>query len=417
MLDARTVLLLWSAEALMLSMLLIVLWSSRNAARHSLFWSAGFAAHGVGVMLVALRGYIPDPVSIEIANALSLSSYALWAAGLAAFDNEANDHRGPIPALIWIGFMFIPPVREDMYMRQLVFQLASAIGLFLLAKQLLSRERRPESMARTVLGGFLIFQGSVFVAVSLAGTDTAPPVDGSVPVSVTVALSASLTFITSIILGARMLADKTHERLHVLSRTDPLTGAFNRRGMVEAFGYLSRNAGKKSGIAFVLYDLDYFKQINDRHGHQAGDDVLAHFCRIADRLPAERGVFIRMGGEEFATLMTVSRTEDAGVIAENIRRNLALSPAATVNGAIPATVSIGIAVMAAGHADLDTLISRADKALYSAKAAGRNRTAIRHAEKSIIIPCPERATDPEQMDRTADRQVAALSKMASIGRT
>lgn len=417
MLDTRTVMILWCAEAITLASLMALMWNSDRKLIYNLLIGLGFAAHGGGVLLVGLRGLIPDFLSIEIANTMALSSFLLWTRGLWAFDGKPDDLRGAIPALIWIAFLFVPPVREDLYSRQIVFQAASCVGFLLIARILLVGTRNV-SKTRKMLAWLLIFQGFA----GLIATITRPIFDSArvdpVPVPPFTAFSVTLTFIAAILLCAKMFMDKSHEKLQLLSLSDPLTGVFNRRGLTHAFTQMTLQPPPgKPKIAMLLFDLDHFKQINDRHGHQAGDSVLMHFCNIANRLPEETGIFVRMGGEEFATVMHVASIEDAAVLAETIRMDLSVRPATTESGAVPATVSIGVAAVPVEHASLDRLISQADKALYAAKVDGRDRTAIRHGDDSIIVPCASRIPDPVTMDKSADRQVAALNRMAKIARS
>ena len=127
------------------------------------------------------------------------------------------------------------------------------------------------------------------------------------------------------------------------------------------------------------------------------------------------GAWIAVSTQLAAENITVS--EDAAVLAETIRMDLSVRPATTESGAVPATVSIGVAAVPVEHASLDRLISQADKALYAAKVDGRDRTAIRHGDDSIIVPCASRIPDPVTMDKSADRQVAALNRMAKIARS
>jgi diguanylate cyclase (GGDEF)-like protein/PAS domain S-box-containing protein len=145
---------------------------------------------------------------------------------------------------------------------------------------------------------------------------------------------------------------------------DDLTGVANRRAFFEAAELeLTRNRRTPRPTALILFDADHFKGINDRHGHPAGDCVLRQL-----------GVVARVGGEEFAVLLPSSTLEGAAVVAERLRELVASQPVLCEGETISYTVSAGIAAIGAGEAiDLDTLIKRADQALYAAKANGRNR--------------------------------------------
>lgn len=156
---------------------------------------------------------------------------------------------------------------------------------------------------------------------------------------------------------------------------DHLTGVANRRAFFEAAELeLTRNRRTPRPIALVLFDADHFKQINDRHGHPAGDCVLRQLGAALSLTFRQVDVVARVGGEEFAVLLPSSTLDGAAAVAERLRRLVESQPVTCDGVSIAYTVSAGIAAVDAGETiDLDTLIKRADRALYAAKANGRNR--------------------------------------------
>ena len=172
-----------------------------------------------------------------------------------------------------------------------------------------------------------------------------------------------------------------NERLKHIGVTDPLTGVNNRRyverRMLEEVGRARR---QRSALACLYIDIDHFKQINDRIGHQAGDEVLRG---VAERIKAElrlSDAFGRFGGEEFVVLLIDAEPLDAVNVAERIRQSIGEESMALASGeTLPVTVSIGIASLShpQHHEPVETAIrhfvARADQALYQAKAGGRNR--------------------------------------------
>jgi diguanylate cyclase (GGDEF)-like protein/PAS domain S-box-containing protein len=156
---------------------------------------------------------------------------------------------------------------------------------------------------------------------------------------------------------------------------DHLTGVANRRAFFEAAELeLTRNRRTPRPIALVLFDADHFKQINDRHGHPAGDCVLRQLGAALSLTFRQVDVVARVGGEEFAVLLPSSTLDGAAAVAERLRRLVESQPVICDGVSIAYTVSAGIAAVDAGDTiDLDTLIKRADRALYAAKANGRNR--------------------------------------------
>ncbi len=214
-------------------------------------------------------------------------------------------------------------------------------------------------------------------------------------------------FITSIVILAKITMDRSEEHLQALVRTDPLTGALNRRGLSEAYQLLVESSPLGT-LGLVIFDLDHFKQINDRHGHTVGDRVLREFVLVCRSLLPQRAAFARTGGEEFAAVLAISEPRDAALFAESVRLAIADRTIPADDGTISVTTSVGISVSPLQSADLDTLLSEADLALYTAKAQGRNRTSVRSGNRIVTVP-PSRDESPvADVDRQADRQVAIL---------
>jgi diguanylate cyclase (GGDEF)-like protein len=159
---------------------------------------------------------------------------------------------------------------------------------------------------------------------------------------------------------------------------DHLTGVANRRAFFEAAELeLQRNRRAPRPTALVLIDADHFKRINDRHGHPAGDAVLRQLGMLLTATFRQVDVVARIGGEEFAVLLPSSTMEGAAAVAERLRQLVASHQVSFGGARIEFTVSIGIAAGEGRGAEpdltLETLMRRADQALYAAKAGGRNR--------------------------------------------
>jgi two-component system cell cycle response regulator len=158
--------------------------------------------------------------------------------------------------------------------------------------------------------------------------------------------------------------------------TDPLTGLYNRRYMESHLVTLIEQAtARAKPLTVLVIDMDYFKSINDNHGHDAGDDVLREFAmRIRKSI---RGIDLacRHGGEEFVIVMPETDLAVATMVAERLRRRVASEPFPIQQGAraIGATISIGIAALGGSGDSAAKLLKRADQALYRAKRDGRNR--------------------------------------------
>jgi two-component system cell cycle response regulator len=162
-----------------------------------------------------------------------------------------------------------------------------------------------------------------------------------------------------------------HEATH-----DPLTGIYNRRAIMEAMSReISREQRQQSGLAIGMCDIDYFKKINDVHGHQVGDEVLCGVVRLLEKCLRQYDSVGRYGGEEFIVITPAVKEGDAGAIYERFRAAVADNPIVTMACDIPITLSIGVAVC--GQSDkVDELLAAADTALYQAKNGGRNRVCL-----------------------------------------
>jgi len=174
-----------------------------------------------------------------------------------------------------------------------------------------------------------------------------------------------------LLLFARL--DRLHQRLTELSYTDGLTGLANRRRFMEVLeAELARRGRSGNDLCLLLIDADHFKEVNDQHGHHAGDAVLRQLSAIllaSVRAPADLPA--RLGGEEFAVILPDTRVDEARRVAERIREQVATHVFEDRDTRVRVTISLGL-VAARGQA-IGALLQQADDALYRAKQTGRNR--------------------------------------------
>lgn len=193
---------------------------------------------------------------------------------------------------------------------------------------------------------------------------------------------ATLAVLVSTLLGrvleaSNRLTYRLELESHRDARTDALTGLDNRRAMQER-GPLELKRAKRSGepLSVILCDLDHFKSINDRYGHETGDEALAAVAKVLRSALRETDGLARWGGEEFMAILPATHARGANEVAERMRANIAAANFPRIAGG--ATISIGVAtiVRVIELADAwDNLVKEADQCLYRAKSEGRNRVA------------------------------------------
>lgn len=175
--------------------------------------------------------------------------------------------------------------------------------------------------------------------------------------------------------------EEANQRLEETVRTDALTGLDNRRYFFE----LGRTALKKAirggkPLSAIMFDADLFKKVNDTYGHAVGDKALMHLSVMAQDALRDTDILARLGGEEFAVLLESTDEKTATEVAERVRRSINEKALKLERGSITLSISAGVAcITPEGGDELDTLLVFADKALYAAKAGGRNRV-VRYSQ-------------------------------------
>ncbi|PGH53554.1 hypothetical protein CRT60_27150 [Azospirillum palustre] len=166
--------------------------------------------------------------------------------------------------------------------------------------------------------------------------------------------------------------------LVLLAETDPLCRIPNRRRFMSvADAELVRHRRYRRKFSIIILDIDHFKAVNDNHGHTAGDAVLVGIAQVIQNRLRESDTFARIGGEEFAIVLPETDGKGAMVVAENLRQAVSGARIDLDGGhSVTITISIGIASLDEDHTTVSDILSRADKALYSAKGSGRNRVVL-----------------------------------------
>jgi diguanylate cyclase (GGDEF)-like protein len=386
-LDVPTLLVVTVFIATMAGGLMLVTWLQNRSEAALLGWGAAYLCGAVGAALFGARGQVPDFWSINIANAFMIAAAGLAWAGVRMFDRRPVAlWYGLVGSAVWLAAFGVGEFYQSLPARAVLGSTISATYAGLAAWELW-RGRRDGLLARRLATCMFAFQCMVFVSripmTLLAGI---PP--GGVmhltwlPYGIFEALLYTFSSAFLLLTMTKERAEAQHKRAAVI---DPLTGVPNRRGFMDrAEGVLARCREEGQPVSVLLFDLDHFKQINDTYGHQAGDDVLVEFCRAAQKRIGPDDVFARLGGEEFVCMLPGMKLQLACHVAERIRRDFDAERWIVGVSALHATVSIGVSNSVDAGGELAALLGAADKALYQAKAKGRNRVEGRRPQLVLV---------------------------------
>lgn len=404
---------LWVAQALTLSGLFLFIWNNDRSHRLFLFWGIGFLTHGIGSGLMGLRNVAPEAISGLLAVSITLSTFFFWISGLRHCDGRQPAGWAAIPLLLWIAAIAVPDIRAVFALKLATYGLAAATGYLLLAMTALTG-RFSSARYRRALAVIWTVQATNCFSLMVGAFVNAPRGVNEMPQAQLYGMIGMACFVAILVVGAKIVQDQSETKLRQLIARDPLTGALNRRGLTEALPDLQRQKPEGESLALVVFDLDHFKAINDNYGHQTGDAVLIEYSRRCTAMLRSRGLFCRSGGEEFIGVVHAGSDQEVAQLAESIRRRIAEVPFETDSGSLNVTVSLGIATTTGDQFDLDILMKQADKALYVAKEAGRNRSAIFREDKIQIVKTSSPEDLAQQIDDQADRQVAVLRRISEF---
>lgn len=368
-LDAPTLFVAAGLCSVALSILLLLSWTQDRQTTALYWWSATFAIAAVGLAVYS-TGETYDSFGREAGNAIFLVSFGLGYAAACRFNG-----RTPSLAIVVAGplaWVLAITTLELSFAARVVYTSILLCGYGTVTSWVLWRGepllfQRMAAIAATIQTLFFIGRMASGPSIVINGDDTLGGVWASIVGACTLLYVCGYGF--TVVAMTKERSDRANRRAAL---SDPLTGVGNRRGFLAEAEKLIAQA-RSAPVALLLFDLDHFKAVNDRHGHGIGDDVLVGFCDVLRaELPAA-AVIGRMGGEEFAVAIAGAEAARALDIAEAVRQRFARDWGVRDGIAIEATVSAGIAADPLGTAGLVTLLSRADGALYRAKAAGRDR--------------------------------------------
>lgn len=373
MFDMNSMLLGGGISGLCLSFTMLSFWLVNRGASFMVTWSVGVMVLVGHVFAFWFYANGNSPVMGTLAcMLLPVGAACIYAAG-----RQFVDGVNPVPVILWLSIPYlvvVPPVFALGYDGiALVAQNAVTTAVFLLCGLTYLRIRREASFSIGVISGLYL---AVAVSFALCGVMVLvegqwqlgyPPQNWAEELNVVIAVVA-MTGIGAFTLSLEQ--SRLAGRHQAAAMTDAMTGLKNRRGLV------SGNAGTFGpGKAVVLFDLDHFKQVNDRYGHAVGDEVIRRFADTLRTHGRAGDHMVRLGGEEFAMVMDRVTPRQVRKVAERVAAAFAEVEMLSDEGEpFRCTVSAGIAFGGmTGIDDLNDVMTRADRALYTAKREGRNR--------------------------------------------
>lgn len=386
LLDLRTIYLLTGVTAIVLG--LIQYFASHVADEPAWLRGSGVSLLllGTGMVLGASRDYLPFALTTPVGNAATVLGYLLLLASMRSL--ARSEPRWLAHGVVAVGLVvlltWVYPEADDFATRIAVVSVLCALcdaWIAFLGWRIYRRERL--ITARMVGACFTLTALLLLVRAGLAAFSQAGPTlfaQASTPFYWLSLMAAPI-----VTLRAMLLVLLAHERSQraweALAHRDALTGANNRLGLRKAFNRDRRRHALAHGRSLLLIDADRLKQLNDSHGHAAGDQMLRTLVRVAtDSAPADATV-ARLGGDEFAVLLPGQDLDAAARVAHAIRQSFHDWAARTYPHTLP-TVSVGMAHCTDSRTTKADLLARADTALYAAKQAGRNRV-FGVAEKDV----------------------------------
>jgi len=386
-LDVNTLFMVTMHVEIILGLLLYFAWAQNFKKRALAWWGSAHLLRAVSIMLLGQHGNVPDSVSIDFANAVLFTSFAVTWSGARVFDR-----RKPEPALALVGVaLWLLACRLPSFVATPEARALLGSGIVTTYTWLTAYEfwrGRDEALVSRWPAIFMLFaHGALFLLRTPLGSHLRLAADNHLAMSgwlELLSLEALLFTISIAFILLAMAKERTEYRHRTAARTDPLTGIANRRGFLEQTAVSRRAAASDLPAAILLFDLDHFKSVNDRYGHAIGDHTLQIFADTAKGHVGEAGVVGRWGGDEFVAVLYNTTREIAATVAERIQVAFEKAGADIDGRVVSATVSTGVAFSTHGPFELPALLLQADQALYRAKKDGRNRIAMFTPEAASI---------------------------------
>ncbi len=378
--DIRTLFYIGALNAYICALMMIGSRRLHPASRAALLWAgATTATVGSAMALIALRGALPDVVTVLVANSLgSLGALGVFQSFRLLCQRPPRHAMLAVVAAVVVGAHLTLGTGLDNHPARVAITCVMQGACALISVPMLLGRRGidaplPLNWAIGVMSAFGILNLMRLAAVVRHGltVDGGGMLAGSAmqTLAITLYSLAPMAFALSFVgvVNGRLAGD-----LRRLAITDSLTGLLTRRGFHDrATEMLERREGQTGILALLMIDIDHFKSINDRFGHNCGDRVLRQFGRLLEELPPSRAIVGRHGGEEFCVMLECGDPEEARLMAESICERVRGETVVDGEHRIRLSVSIGVATDPFDGTTLDELVGVADRRAYFAKDSGR----------------------------------------------
>ncbi|WP_415716836.1 GGDEF domain-containing protein [Maridesulfovibrio sp.] len=361
-----------------LAAILVLLAVHKRTLHYDFLFMISLAVQGAGLSLIFLRGIIPYTLSFSVGNSLYLGGMVAEGVCLLSLATTVTKRWRLAFTIIFFAQLLVcwAPALKDTF-RICVGSILLGCCFGIPAIFLIFFAARP-SILQKFLGTtlafcsfFTIVRGGFFYFISDYNLITSNFLQ---IVSLLTQALAMFVAITGYILTHW---EFLYKDLELLASTDPLTGVPNRRTFFDnAKQELNRSVRHNHCLAFMMIDVDHFKNINDNYGHHNGDNALKALTSRSKNILRSTDFFGRLGGEEFGIIMPEISKEQAVIVAERLRCEIAEMEVNTDQNSFQITVSIGVTMQTATDKSLEEIMQRADSALYTAKKSGRNKIVI-----------------------------------------
>ena len=379
-LDVNTLFMVTIYVEAILGLLLLFAWVQNTSIKAVAWWGFAHLLRAASVVLFGMYGNVPDLISIDLANAMLFTAFAVTWTGARVFDGRPAEPVYMVSgAVLWLLICRLPVLNEAVEARVLIA--SGIITGYTWATAFEFWRGRDEPLVSRWPAIFMLFaHGALFLLrtplVAVLPWSVTNQVYGSVWLTV-LSFEALLFTISIAFILLAMAKERTELRHRTAAMVDPLTGIANRRSFLQEAALIAkRHTADPHPTAVLVIDLDHFKSINDRFGHALGDRVLEIFSESARQSTRTTDLIGRLGGEEFAAVLYDTSREKAVAVAERIRESFAQASLEVDSRPVCATVSIGLVHCQEAVLDVPQLLAQADQALYYAKERGRNRVEV-----------------------------------------